>query len=103
MRQCFAGQPLLYTIRNRTVIVKRKPIAPSVQQTIDRNRNKGENQPSAVGGQVTDAEGEPLIGVGVKVKGSTVGTVTDIDGRYSLNIADEIGRASCRERVCQYV
>src|SRR3546814_16000717 len=78
MRQCFAGQPLLYTIRNRTVIVKRKPIAPSVQQTIDRNRNKGENQPSDVGGQVTDAEGEPFIGVG------------------------EIGRGSGRERVGGY-
>ncbi|MCC8172352.1 MAG: TonB-dependent receptor [Parabacteroides sp.] len=35
-------------------------------------------------GHVTDASNEPLIGVSVLVKGTTRGTVTDIDGRYEL-------------------
>lgn len=39
-----------------------------------------------VTGTVTDDTGETLIGASVLVKGSTTGTVTDIDGTYSLDI-----------------
>lgn len=39
-----------------------------------------------VEGVVKDDKGEPLVGVSVIVKGTTSGTVTDIDGRYTLNI-----------------
>ncbi len=37
-------------------------------------------------GTVTDDSGESLIGASVLVKGSTTGTVTDIDGSYSLDV-----------------
>lgn len=37
-----------------------------------------------VEGVVTDVEGEPLIGATVIVKGTTQGTATDVDGRFSL-------------------
>ena len=33
-----------------------------------------------------DANGEPIIGASVKVKGSTGGTVTDIDGNFTLDV-----------------
>ena len=36
-------------------------------------------------GVVTDGSGEALIGVSIVVKGTTIGTVSDIDGSYSLN------------------
>ncbi len=39
---------------------------------------------SAVSGQVTDAKGEPLVGVNVLIKGTTNGTMTDENGRYNL-------------------
>src|SRR3954468_20423591 len=38
-----------------------------------------------VSGTVTDAQGAPLAGVSVNVKGTTVSTITDEDGRYSLD------------------
>lgn len=42
-------------------------------------------QPS-VSGVVTDKEtGEPLIGVTVRISGQTSGTVTDLDGRYTVH------------------
>lgn len=41
-----------------------------------------------VRGMVLDASGEPIIGANVLVKGSTVGTITDFDGNYSLEVAD---------------
>lgn len=37
-----------------------------------------------VKGQVIDQGGEPLIGATVKVKGSTGGSVTDIEGNFEL-------------------
>jgi TonB-linked outer membrane protein, SusC/RagA family len=41
---------------------------------------------TAVSGRVTDASGEPLVGVNVLVKGTTIGTMTDYNGNYSLNV-----------------
>ena len=40
----------------------------------------------AITGTVVDAEGTPLIGASVLVDGTTIGTVTDIDGNFSLSI-----------------
>lgn len=39
---------------------------------------------SAVSGRVTDETGEPCVGANVLVKGTTIGTMTDLDGNYSL-------------------
>ena len=39
-----------------------------------------------VKGQVIDATGEPLIGVNISVVGGTEGTITDIDGNYTINL-----------------
>lgn len=37
-------------------------------------------------GTVTDAKGEALIGAAVLVKNTTTGTITDVDGKYSLDV-----------------
>ena len=36
--------------------------------------------------RVVDQDGQPLIGATVKTKGSNVGTVTDLDGNFQLNV-----------------
>lgn len=41
---------------------------------------------STIKGSVVDSQGESLIGVSVVVKGTTTGTITDIDGNFSLNV-----------------
>ena len=46
-------------------------------------------QVTKVTGHVTSAEdGEPVIGASIVVKGTTVGTVTDFDGNFTLEIPD---------------
>lgn len=40
----------------------------------------------SITGKVVDASGEPLIGVNVLVKGTTVGTITDVDGQYQSRL-----------------
>ena len=47
-------------------------------------------QVSSISGKVTDSNtGEPLIGVTIQVEGTTLGTITDIDGNYSINVDPE--------------
>lgn len=46
-------------------------------------------QTTRVSGVVIDDTGEAVIGASVVAKGSMVGTVTDVDGKFSLNIPSD--------------
>jgi TonB-linked SusC/RagA family outer membrane protein len=63
---------LTYRILDRHIIITR---ALNAQQ-----------QDRRLSGQVTDAGGEPIIGVNISVKGTTMGVISDIDGRFSLPV-----------------
>ncbi len=43
------------------------------------------NHSKKVSGRVTDTKGEPLPGVTVAIKGTTTGTITDLNGNYHFN------------------
>ncbi len=49
------------------------------------------NEASAqnVTGQVKDINGEALIGVNILVKGTTRGTITDVDGKFTLQASSD--------------
>jgi TonB-linked outer membrane protein, SusC/RagA family len=47
-----------------------------------------QQQGQTVSGVVTDEKGEALIGVNVSVKGTTKGTITDINGKFTLQVPD---------------
>lgn len=44
-----------------------------------------------VSGTVINADGEPLIGVNILEAGTSSGTITDIDGSYTVNVSDSNG------------
>src|SRR4030043_605393 len=46
------------------------------------------DQASVIRGNVKDESGEILIGVSIILKGTTTGTITDIDGNYKIEVAD---------------
>ena len=46
-------------------------------------------QAKVVTGRVTDANGEGIISATVVVKGTSIGTVTDLDGNYSLDVPED--------------
>jgi TonB-dependent starch-binding outer membrane protein SusC len=65
--------------------------------TVQAGVNVGSNpakteasQQKKVSGKVTDEKGEPLPGVTIVVKGTTAGIITDIDGKYSINMPNGI-------------
>ena len=77
LEKCFADQPITYTINKNNVILRKK------------NTDEGEQkQAIKVSGTVTDEKGAPLPGVSVKVKGTNVGIVTDVNGKYALTVDD---------------
>lgn len=79
----FKGQPLTYRILNKTIIVKRKinKVKKGQSKTILKA------QPIHVTGTVKDsATGQPLAGVTVKIAGETVGTTTDANGDFGLDV-----------------
>jgi iron complex outermembrane recepter protein len=40
----------------------------------------------SISGTVTDANGEPLVGVNIVIKGTTKGTLTDVDGNFKMSV-----------------
>ncbi len=57
---------------------------PGVSDT--QNAQAVQQKGQTVSGVVTDAKRNPLIGVNVLIKGSTIGTITDINGKYTLQV-----------------
>ena len=47
-------------------------------------------QNKKVTGQVTDEQGEPIIGASVKIVGTTQGTVTDLDGNFTFDAPSKV-------------
>ena len=78
LKQCLSGQPLTYTINQTTVVIRRK-----------QGLKLQPLPPLTVKGIVSDESGAALPGVGVKVKNTTVGTTTDTEGKYTINVPDE--------------
>lgn len=71
-------------IKDRILIIKRSENG----SIVESNYTKEADQDIIVRGQIKDAKGESLPGVSIKVKGTSIGTSSDIDGRYSLNVPD---------------
>jgi len=67
-----------YQIIDRQVLIKASEAKhPSIAQTGKR-----------ISGVITDSYGETVIGANVTVKNTTTGTITDMDGRFSLQVPD---------------
>lgn len=61
---------------------------PRLSQSYDYDRSQAPVY--RIEGVIADEAGEPLIGASILIKGTTIGTVTDIDGRYELAIPIDI-------------
>ena len=81
----FEGTNVNYTVKDRQIILT-TPEAGSSFGSL-----QGMQQQKSVSGKVTDSSGGSLPGVSVVVKGTTYGTVTGSDGRYSLPNVPENG------------
>ncbi|WP_176221447.1 TonB-dependent receptor [Massilibacteroides vaginae] len=61
-----------------------------IKRSLLSEKNKIDQQtPKKVTGAITDQKGEPIIGANVVEKGTTNGTITDMDGKFSLQVEDK--------------
>lgn len=67
-----------YEIDDRIVVIK-KTGEPAY-------RNNFQQQTRRITGTIRDEDGNPMPGVSVVVKGTTTGIISDLDGRYALNV-----------------
>jgi len=72
--EIFEGTDVTYRVMDRQIILVPQSEAKVLAQM----------QQFTVTGKVTDVNGDPLPGVNVVVKGTTIGTITDIEGKYSI-------------------
>ncbi|KAI9437921.1 hypothetical protein F5148DRAFT_1294070 [Russula earlei] len=81
LKECFNGQPLEYEIEGKTISVKKKEPVTSLQGMGD----KGEEPPAFdISGVVTDADGKPLEGISVTIKGEKKGIATNAKGEFTV-------------------
>lgn len=74
LSQLFKNTNVMYVIEGNNVMLLRRPV---MQQ-----QNK-----ITITGVVTDESGEPIIGANVIEKSSTNGSITDVDGKFSLQVS----------------
>lgn len=75
-----------YTVENNFVV-----LLPKNEAELERALQNAQNDGITVSGRVVDTSGEAVPGVSVVLKGSQSGTVTDIDGNYTLHDVPESG------------
>ena len=77
LNNVFRGTDITYKIVKNHVVLTNKTMKDTELPSTNQNRKR-------LTGQVVGQDGEPLIGVNVVVKGTTIGSMTDMDGNYIL-------------------
>lgn len=80
LNKIFEGTDVAYKLIGKNVTL--------IRQRINKN---GVSQQTAkkVTGNVVDPNGEPVIGANIVEKGTTNGTITDIDGKFSIDVKSD--------------
>ena len=73
----FAGTNIKHVILDRKILLTNNPEDKIILELA---------QQQVITGTVVDSNGEPLPGVNVTVKGTTIGVMTDINGNYSIDV-----------------
>lgn len=77
LTKLLAEQGLTYMIDEKHIIIYKK-----------EQENGSLQRLKKISGTVKDAKGQTIIGTNVVIKGSTNGTVTDVDGKFSLDVPE---------------
>ena len=76
LEQLFSGTNISYKVLDKSIILSPKEVLVAQQKS------------RKITGVVTDGKGEPVPGANVIQRGTTNGTISDIDGKFSLEVPD---------------
>lgn len=74
LNKVFEGTNIYYAMEGKNIMLMSRT-----------KENQSANQTNKVTGVVKDTNGETIIGANVTVKGQSIGTITDIDGRFVID------------------
>lgn len=77
LKKVFEQTDVVYAMEGSNIMLMKNQ-TPSVQIT--------QQQVTTINGTVLDEAGEAIIGANVSVQGTTIGTITDIDGKFTLEV-----------------
>ena len=80
LNKVLRGTNISYTIENNHIVLS---TSKATNQKIAQEKSQGKDK--TIKGVVTDEKGEALIGVNILVKGTSKGTITDLDGNFTLS------------------
>lgn len=85
----FTSTNSTYVISGKQIYVSHKAKESNKKQTEQPLQETQKQQDIPISGTIKDADGEPLIGVSISVKGASgKGTMTDINGDFSLEVPE---------------
>ena len=76
LNEVFEGTDIYYAMEGKNIMLMNKAKEKASEKQADDNK---------VTGYIKDMAGEPIIGANVTIKGQSIGTITDIDGRFIIN------------------
>ena len=79
-----------FFVMDRQIILSPRKYLAGVKATL---------QPVTITGTVTDENGDPVPGANITIKGTTIGAITDLEGKYSI----DVGEPSTAELVFSFV
>ncbi|MGN6533924.1 MAG: SusC/RagA family TonB-linked outer membrane protein, partial [Ginsengibacter sp.] len=88
LQQCLQKTSLTYSIVDKTIVIKEKELDKTVPNSVVLSTNPQK----IISGKVTDENGKPLQGVSVLIKASTIGTNTDANGEFTIDVPDNSSR-----------
>lgn len=77
--EMFKGTDIRYAMEGKNIMLMKHS---------NKNTHDIEQQMKTLKGTVTDAKGEPIIGANIKVEGTNFGTITNMDGQFTLNVPE---------------
>lgn len=76
LEQMTKGQEVAYEVHDRQILISKHSIPTEFPQ------------PARISGVVLDNYGQPVVGASVSVKGTTLGTVTNINGEFNMTVPE---------------
>jgi TonB-linked SusC/RagA family outer membrane protein len=93
LKECFANQPFTYVIHENNVVIRAKAAdsTETLAQHPEISTDLAVIKDITITGTVVDSKGQPLPGVTVLIKGTSVGTQTSLDGKFSIKVPNANG------------
>lgn len=77
----FEGMEVKYNVENKTISIYKEKTPSFVASSVNQDKK-------TVTGTIVDQNGEPIIGANVSIPGTTTGTISDVDGRFSIEVPE---------------